>query len=56
MSSLDSFILIGAAIGCMWGIWLLLQFVFDAIEDYHAAWREERYREDAPADGERGAS
>lgn len=54
MSSLDSFILIGAAVGCLWGIWLLLQFVFDALEDYHAAWREEREREASFPDGERG--
>jgi hypothetical protein len=49
MSSLDSFILIGASIGCLWGLWLLLNFVFDQIEAYHAAWREERRREDAQA-------
>jgi len=54
MSSLDSFILIGASIGCLWGIWLLLQFMLDAIEDYHAAWRAERRREDSFPYGERG--
>ena len=49
-------LLIATAVAILWGLWLLLNFVFDSIEDYHAAWRSERYREDAPADGERGAS
>lgn len=46
MSPLDSFITLAAAVGCLWGLWLLLNFVFDCIEDYHEAWREERYAAD----------
>ena len=40
MKPLDSWILIFASVGVLWGLWLLLQFVFDAIDQYHAAWRE----------------
>jgi hypothetical protein len=40
-------LLIASAIACLWGLWLLLQFVFDSIDQYHAAWREEREREDS---------
>jgi hypothetical protein len=55
VSPLDSWILIAATIGVLIGLWLLLQFVFDAIEDYHAAWREERQREDAQATKGKGS-
>ena len=42
-------IIIATAVAILWGLWLLFQFVFDQIEDYHAAWRAEREREDAQA-------
>ena len=48
MTPLDSFLFLGATVGLLWGLWLLLQFVFDSIEDYHAAWREERHRASQP--------
>lgn len=44
---LRDWLLIASAIACLWGLWLLLQFVFDSIDQYHAAWREEREREAA---------
>ena len=39
-------LLIVMTIACLWGLWLLLMFVFDAIDDYYAAWRAEREREE----------
>lgn len=39
MSPLDSFILIACSVGVLWGLWLLLQFVFDAIDDFWWAFR-----------------
>ncbi len=33
-------LLIATAIAVLWGLWLLLSFVFAQIEQYHAAWRE----------------
>lgn len=48
-------LLIAMAIACLWGIWLLLQFVFDAIEQYHAAWREVQAGAEAPAKPKIGA-
>jgi hypothetical protein len=41
---LRDWLLIATAIACLWGLWLLLSFVFDCIEQYHQAWREERER------------
>lgn len=43
---IGDWLLIGTVVAVLWGLWLLLGFVFDAIEQYHAAWREERRRED----------
>lgn len=43
MSPLDSFLFIAATVGFLWVMWLVLNIVFDAIEDFHAAWRAERY-------------
>lgn len=48
MSTFDALILIAAVTGVLLGLWTLLNFVFDCIEDYHAAWREERHRESQP--------
>jgi hypothetical protein len=47
-------LLIATAVVILWGLWLLLNFVFDQIQQYHAAWRAERRREAAFPDGERG--
>jgi hypothetical protein len=55
MSSLDSFILIGASVGCLWGLWLLLEFTFDAIENYHRAWREAQAETEGSAKPKIGA-
>jgi hypothetical protein len=38
----------------LWCLWLLFGFVFDCIDQYQAAWRDERRREAAFSDGERG--
>lgn len=54
MTPLDSFLFLGVTVAFLWCLWLLLQFVFDVIEQYQAAWREERYREDSFPDRERG--
>ena len=43
MSPLDSFLFLGVTVAFLWVMWLVLNIVFDCIEDYHAAWREERY-------------
>lgn len=43
MSPRDSFLFLGVTVAFLWVMWLVLNFVFDCIEDYHAAWREERY-------------
>lgn len=43
MSPLDSFLFIAVTVGVLWVLWLILNIVFDQIEDFHAAWREERY-------------
>lgn len=37
MSPLDSFLFLGATVGALWGLWLLLNVVFDCISDYHFA-------------------
>lgn len=42
-------LIIVTAVACLWGLWLLLGFVFDSIAQYQAAWRAEREREDAQA-------
>ena len=44
--------IVGFVFFCLLLFWLWLGQVFDAISDWHAAIR----REDAQADGERGAS
>ena len=49
-------LIIATAVAILWGLWLLLQFVFDSIEQYHAAWREERRREAMPPNKERERS
>jgi hypothetical protein len=46
---LRDWLLIATAIACLWGLWLLLQFVFDCIEQYHAAWREAASKQDGEA-------
>lgn len=33
-------LLIATSIAVLWGVWLLLQFVFDAIDAYWNAWRQ----------------
>ena len=43
MTPLDSFLFLGVTVAFLWVMWLLLNLVFDCIENYHAAWREERY-------------
>ncbi len=53
---ISDWLLIVTAIAVLWGLWLLLQFTFDAIEQYHAAWREERRREALPPNKERERS
>jgi len=45
MSSLDSFLFLGVTVAFLWCLWLMFGFVFDVIEQYHAAWRDERRRE-----------
>jgi len=45
-------LIVGFVFICLLMFWLWLGQVFDAISDWHAAVR----REDAQADGERGAS
>jgi hypothetical protein len=42
-------LLIATAIACLWGLWLLLEFVFDSIDEYHAAWREAAPKQDGEA-------
>jgi hypothetical protein len=42
-------LIIATVIACLWGLWLLLQFTFDAIEQYHAAWREAASKQDGEA-------
>ena len=42
-------LLVVTSIACLWGLWLLLMFVFDAIEQYHAAWREAAPKQDGEA-------
>lgn len=54
MSPLDSFLFLGVTVAFLWVLWLLLNVVFDAITDFQAAWREERYREDLSPRRERG--
>jgi len=54
VSPLDSFLFLGVTVAFLWCLWLLMQFVFDQIDEYQAAWREERRREDAQAHRERG--
>jgi len=49
-------LIIATAIAVLLGLWLLLHFVFDAIDQYHAAWREERRREALSPDKEKAAS
>jgi len=49
-------IIIATTIAVIWGLWLLLHFVFDSIENYHTAWRNERRREAMSANKERGSS
>jgi len=53
---MTDWLLIATTIAALWGLWLLLHFVFDAIENYHAAWRDERRREDAQATKGKGSS
>lgn len=36
---MTDWLLIATAIACLWGLWLLLDFVFDSIDAYHRAWR-----------------
>jgi hypothetical protein len=55
VSSLDSFLFLGATVAFLWCLWLMFQFVFDVIEQYQAAWREERRREDAQATKGKGS-
>jgi hypothetical protein len=45
-------LVVGFVFVVLWLFWIWLGKVFDAISDWHAAVR----REDAQADGERGAS
>lgn len=54
MTTLDALLLIGEIAVLLYLLWRMLQFVFDAIDQYHAAWREEREREAMFPDGERG--
>jgi hypothetical protein len=42
-------LIIATAVAVLWGLWLLLHFVFDQIEQYHAAWREAQADAEAPA-------
>ena len=49
-------LLIAIALACICGLFLLLAFVFESIDQYQAAWREERRREDAQATKGKGSS
>lgn len=42
------------SLAVLYGLLLLLRFTCRQIDSYHTAWREERQREAATPDGERG--
>lgn len=41
---MNPWLLIAVIAAVLYGMRLLLRFTFDQIENYHAAWREERLR------------
>ena len=53
---MTDWLLIATTIAVLWGLWLLLHFVFNSIDMYYAAWREERQREAVSPDKERDRS
>ena len=55
MSLATSWLVIGLVVVSLWGLWLWLGFIFDAISDYYQAHAStDPGREDSPPDGERG--
>lgn len=61
MTPLESFLFLGATVGALWGLWLLLNLVFDLIEFWHDSLRaqqasaDRRSREAVSPSGERGS-
>lgn len=55
MSTLDGFLLIAEAWALLYLLWKVLEITFDAIEQYHAAWREAQAGAEAPAKPKIGA-
>jgi hypothetical protein len=61
VTPLESFLFLAATVGALWGLWLLLNVVFDLLEFWHDSLRaqkasaDRRSREAVSPDGERGA-
>ena len=45
---MNPWLLIAVTTAVLYGLWLLLDFTFTQIENFHAARREERYRASEP--------
>jgi hypothetical protein len=49
VSPLQSFVFLGATVGVLWCMWLLLNLVFDLIEFWHDSLRAQRLADQARA-------
>ena len=52
---LRDWLLIATAIAVLWGLWFLLQFVFDSIDAYWDAWRRVQAETEGSAKRQIGA-